>query len=963
MSAEKRHSLNSENLLKTEECSCMAEARLSGKAERSFKHSRMMVVGSKHNADHRAVMRTVTPNMALLLRSPAAPYLPAVTSSIGDGAAGFVPLRVTSTGMFQTGLTLPNSPWRPLPPSVLGWNFLFCPEERNGMKTKQEEEKTHDSAPQYQYPINTDLDYPQTSEMGVGHLFQLQPGTVWGNPTSSFAYSLGSPKGYSLPGREVDVDFFGNGFNVRCRVKHSTCQGSKICPKSDLDLMSEPHSAASRSKLQARLCFDRQTRIEGTSPSRNILKKTAALVTALRRLGCTAALDEITVFDAAEQAEMTEMLSHRAQNRRGYSPSEETCDGRLQLEYDYHTDRPSIRQVHRLYMLGYLMFPPSCEHYSSESKDHLVFTAIADGSYDMGYLDALFSNDTDEIKLIEDAAFTLGFGPLVECSTVCNVSVQKTLCPFDHRDAQDILIQHQMIRLECKCTFRIYEPLEEYQDDFPYLLVVSKGVHSHPIPLPSKTPPRIRGEILDLLPRFQEDFPDLTPRRFLRHLIVKAHLALRFPQIQNPTLSDLHISLANRSHLKMYIDQVRTKLYPAGTGWKGILHLNEVQSISRPLKDHYIRRMVDIDADGFESHEEDDPIALSESRRLRFIVCMTVEGSERLLKAQYVQSDIGFRRVVGFYEFELGAWERDPTTSVAHLKIFQAIEEIVHTDTGKRLRWRHIHGNDLEDFNNCLLQWMGDQHGGQAKGLGLHLQSVAQNDAQRADLHDPTRTFGSLAPYEHLHRSFILIGMGLSKRSGTWEEKREMIGSMIKSEAIRFPSHVLGEKFNAESRLGIQCTILGGIMKGEFYDTLQMKTLRVFEETGVRTSYSTGHPSENAVKNLKRKSTPQSTYIRKDLQPRTYRSGTRTRKIQQAHEKIRPAKDRIANATLSLARTHSAHHPARHATQTLALERANRALEKARKTWQKEVEQSEALVAAKRGTGRVCLVFSSAEMM
>lgn len=126
-----------------------------------------------------------------------------------------------------------------------------------------------------------------------------------------------------------------------------------------------------------------------------------------------------------------------------------------------------------------------------------------------------------------------------------------------------------MIRLECQCKFRVYEPLEEHRDDFPFVLVVSKGVHSHPIPLPSKTPPNIRAEILGLLPRFQEDLPDLTPRRFLRHPIVKAHLSLRFPKVQNPTLSDLHISLANRSHLKMYIDQVRTKLYPAGTGWQG----------------------------------------------------------------------------------------------------------------------------------------------------------------------------------------------------------------------------------------------------------------------------------------------------------------------------------------------------------------------------------------------------------
>lgn len=64
------------------------------------------------------------------------------------------------------------------------------------------------------------------------------------------------------------------------------------------------------------------------------------------------------------------------------------------------------------------------------------------------------------------------------------------------------------------------------------------------------------------------------------------------------------------------------------------------------------------------------------------------------------------------------------------------------------------------------------------------------------------------------------------------------------------------------NREGVHCTLLGGVLKGEFYDALQMKTLRVgftitcIEEAGIRPSYSTGHPTENAVKNLKRKCMP-----------------------------------------------------------------------------------------------------------
>jgi hypothetical protein len=55
-------------------------------------------------------------------------------------------------------------------------------------------------------------------------------------------------------------------------------------------------------------------------------------------------------------------------------------------------------------------------------------TAISDGSYDLAYLEALFSGDEEDVSYIEEAAIGLGFGPLVECTTVCNASAQRTLC-------------------------------------------------------------------------------------------------------------------------------------------------------------------------------------------------------------------------------------------------------------------------------------------------------------------------------------------------------------------------------------------------------------------------------------------------------------------------------------------------------------------------------------------------------
>jgi hypothetical protein len=150
----------------------------------------------------------------------------------------------------------------------------------------------------------------------------------------------------------------------------------------------------------------------------------------------------------------------------------------------------------------------------------------------------------------------------------------------DHRISNGNLIQPELENMGCSCKFRIFEPYEEYRSACPYILVTTSGSHSHPIPLPTKTPPQVRAEIFDLLKSLGGDLADMTPRRFLRHTTVQAFLRNRFPRIAVPVLSDLHISLANRSHLRAYIHQARQASFPEGTGWKGTSFISQMDVIA-----------------------------------------------------------------------------------------------------------------------------------------------------------------------------------------------------------------------------------------------------------------------------------------------------------------------------------------------------------------------------------------------
>lgn len=165
--------------------------------------------------------------------------------------------------------------------------------------------------------------------------------------------------------------------------------------------------------------------------------------------------------------------------------------------------------------------------------------------------------------------------------------------------------------------------------------------------------------------------------------------------------------------------------------------------------DPYIRFAMEISVLESEHSTNSSLDKEAQNTPFRVAICMTKQSSTHLLHAQFLQSDIGFKRIVGFKEFVLGGQDSDSRqskhkfeflyiniilliilgyvycrvylnrqTAAAHQFVFQKISEIVKLDTGHELLWRHLHSSSANLEDACgILQITVDQHGGQAKGI------------------------------------------------------------------------------------------------------------------------------------------------------------------------------------------------------------------------------------------------------
>jgi hypothetical protein len=104
------------------------------------------------------------------------------------------------------------------------------------------------------------------------------------------------------------------------------------------------HETASRDDVRERLLNQRTYQNKYLSPTYHVFEKTAAFITALRRVGCRAPKYEDTAMNAFEKEAYKSLMAHHAELKRGHSPSMlgERCDGRIILEFD-HNDKPFVR--------------------------------------------------------------------------------------------------------------------------------------------------------------------------------------------------------------------------------------------------------------------------------------------------------------------------------------------------------------------------------------------------------------------------------------------------------------------------------------------------------------------------------------------------------------------------------------------------------------------------------------------
>ncbi|KAJ7018082.1 hypothetical protein C8F04DRAFT_1199503 [Mycena alexandri] len=92
-------------------------------------------------------------------------------------------------------------------------------------------------------------------------------------------------------------------------------QGVKICPHSDVDNLTVPHTSASRANIQTWLRQDREDRLQYASPSKDIFCRTAAYLAALRKLGCSRPSVEETLFSESEEEQNKILEIYREQLR------------------------------------------------------------------------------------------------------------------------------------------------------------------------------------------------------------------------------------------------------------------------------------------------------------------------------------------------------------------------------------------------------------------------------------------------------------------------------------------------------------------------------------------------------------------------------------------------------------------------------------------------------------------------
>ncbi|KAG2045848.1 hypothetical protein BDR06DRAFT_985730 [Suillus hirtellus] len=387
-----------------------------------------------------------------------------------------------------------------------------------------------------------------------------------------------------------------------------------------------------------------------------------------------------------------------------------------------------------------------CEHRSRTDRAHLILWNLQE--FNINYLQALLAHNMAAIVIHEERAEHCGYRPLVPCDFVASPVEHKQTCACWHRNSAGMLERGRLLKWEhnCQSKFDIFVPVNLVA--VPHITIVCRNPHSHPPPAPIKTPPPLVDLFRSLLMDMDWELADATPRHilcdsgFMRGLC----MALGWTLDRSPSLADLHPSLANLDHVHRLMYKFHCDKYPMGTGFQGAKLLVDKEN-ELPHHTRYVRCA--------ETH------TLPGGVDFRLIVCMSPLMSHHLLLARRVSIDTSFKRLHGWQEFEIEAWDNNHMRSLtgarafinsqsaqAHLVLFRQIFSITSEDTGTPVSFKHIHGSGYESV-------VADAHMGQGLGLGMFCSELSKN-IKTPCIYEPHRKLCDLTPYDHLHRFYRL---------------------------------------------------------------------------------------------------------------------------------------------------------------------------------------------------------------
>ncbi|KAG2110340.1 uncharacterized protein F5147DRAFT_772592 [Suillus discolor] len=593
-----------------------------------------------------------------------------------------------------------------------------------------------------EHPIGATVEYPQTrrhADESIAHIFHINPSmfTSTLHLKSSFQYSLGDRHGGQIIGKCLMLHDAG-GQPVSCAKLRTSCKGLKICSGRQHDISA--HHFTNVSEVLAHHPSTLRRRGPAGTADQELFEKTLAFFVALSLRGCSphsptdgqnntdvvgdSSIDIDDDFEGLTADQYLDSIStssdtdlHIGCIPSSRRPVKKKCNGRLVMHFDAY-NQPFIR----------------CSLHSRTACSHLFIRNLQES--DTCYLQALLDDDHHMIMKCEQLAKSQGYGPLMLCSFVTGPSSQKQ---------QGVLRKWAH---NCAASFDIYVPEDLFA--CPRILVLCTNPHSHPPPLPVKTPPPLIDVFHKLVSLMKWKLADATPRRiYLDTAFVEGlHRVLdwQFPDGRDAMLQDLHPSLANLDHVCCLINITRSMKYPSGTGFEGARRLaNEHASL--PLEQRYVRCA--------ETH------VIERGVEFKLVVCMTSQMSSHLIQAKRLSIDTSFKRAQGWQEFEIESWDSEHCRSVvsarafttsqsakAHLILFQQIFDIASADTGQSFSFHHIHGFGCEIV-------IADSHKGQGLGLGMYCVQLSRSISTSCT-HEPHRRVSDLGPYDHLRRFYRL---------------------------------------------------------------------------------------------------------------------------------------------------------------------------------------------------------------